>query len=556
MPQTSGPKFIIVSGGVISGLGKGITTASIALLLKSRGYKVSPIKCDVYLNVDAGTMNPTEHGEVFVTDDGLETDQDLGHYERFTDLTLSKANYATAGQVYGSVIAKERAFYYQGKCVEPYFAVADEVIDRIKGAAEGAEVVIVELGGTAGESQGALFFEATRRMKMKLKDRVIHVHVGYLPVPGSIGEMKSKPLQQSIQSLNAMGIQPDFVLGRSEKAIDKKRKEKIALVADLAVEDIFANPDVESIYEVPILLEEQGLTDRLIEKLELGKSKRDLLPWREMLERIKAADKPLKIALVGKYFGTGDFTLEDSYVSVIEAIKHAAWAAGRQPELFWVDSEKIEREGPSRLAQMDGIVVPGGFGNRGIEGMITTAQFARERGIPYLGLCYGMQMMTVDFARNVAGLKGAGTTEADPKSRHPVIHVMPDQEKKLLKLDYGGSMRLGAYEMALKPGSTAAMAYGKETASERHRHRYEFNSKYRGVLEKAGLVISATSRGGKLVEMVEVPGHPFMVGTQGHPEFKSRPLRPHPLFLAFARAAASKEISLPQVKASESIVSS
>jgi CTP synthase len=286
-------------------------------------------------------MNPTEHGEVFVTNDGLETDQDLGHYERFTDLTLTKDNYTTAGQIYGSVIAKERSFFYQGKCVVPFFAIADEIIERIKGAAQGAEVVIVELGGTAGESQGSLFFEATRRMKMRLKDRVVHVHVGYLPVPGSIGEMKSKPLQQSIQSLNALGIQPDFVLGRSERAIDRKRKEKVALVADLDVEDIFANPDVDSIYEVPLILEEQGFTDRLIERLELDKSKRDLLEWRKLVERIKAADRPLKIALVGKYFGTGDFTLEDSYVSVIEALKHSSWAVGRKPELYWVDSERF-----------------------------------------------------------------------------------------------------------------------------------------------------------------------------------------------------------------------
>ncbi|HET7713044.1 MAG TPA: CTP synthase [Patescibacteria group bacterium] len=554
MPKTSGPKFIIVSGGVISGLGKGITTASIALLLKSRGYRVSPIKCDMYLNIDAGTMNPTEHGEVFVTDDGLETDQDLGHYERFTDIPLSRVNYTTAGQVYSTVIAKERNFAYGGKCVEAFYDVTEEIISRIKAAAEGAEVVIVELGGTAGEHQNVLYFEAARRMKLKYRDRVVHVHVGYLPVPGSIGEMKSKPLQQSIQNLNALGIQPDFIIGRSEKSIDRKRKEKIALFANLEPEDIFANPDVESIYEVPLVLEGQGLTDSLIDRLELPKSKRDLLEWRKLVERIKVITKPLKIALVGKYFGTGDFTLEDSYVSVIEALKHAAWAVGRKPELYWVDAEKIEREGPEKLAPMDGIVVPGGFGDRGIEGMVRSAQFARESGKPYLGLCYGMQMMTVDFARHVAGLEGAGTTEADPKAKHPVIHIMPDQEKKLLKLDYGGSMRLGAYEMALKPGSIAQRSYGKPSVSERHRHRYEFNSDYRRVLEKAGLVVSATSQGGKLVEMIEITGHPFMVGTQAHPEFKSRPLKPHPLFVSFAKAAA-REQSVPSLPKFQAIYS-
>lgn len=554
MPKTAGPKFIIVSGGVISGLGKGITTASIALLLKSRGYKVTAIKCDMYLNVDAGTMNPTEHGEVFVTDDGMETDQDLGHYERFTDLSLSRLNYTTAGQVYSTVITKERNFTYGGKCVEAFYDVTEEIINRIKSAAEGAEVVIVELGGTAGEHQNVLYFEAARRMKLKYRDRVVHVHVGYLPVPGSIGEMKSKPLQQSIQNLNALGIQPDFIIGRSEKSIDRKRKEKIALFANLEPGDIFANPDVESIYEVPLVLEDQGLTDRLIERLELPKSKRDLLEWRKLVSQIKETTVPLKIALVGKYFGTGDFTLEDSYVSVIESLKHAAWAAHRKPELYWVDAEKIERDGVDKLAPMDGIVVPGGFGDRGIEGMIKTAQFARESGKPYLGLCYGMQMMTVDFARNVAGLDGSNTTEADPKAKHPVIHVMPDQEKKLLRLDYGGSMRLGAYEMALKPGSVSERAYGRSKVSERHRHRYEFNSAYRRVLEKAGLVISATSLGGKLVEMVEVSGHPFMVGTQAHPEFKSRPLKPHPLFVAFANAAA-KEQSQPVLPKFQAIYS-
>lgn len=551
MPKTAGPKFIIVSGGVISGLGKGITTASVALLLKSRGYKVTAIKCDMYLNVDAGTMNPTEHGEVYVTDDGMETDQDLGHYERFTDLSLSRLNYTTAGQVYSTVITKERNFAYEGKCVEAFYDVTEEIINRIKSAAQGAEVVIVELGGTAGEHQNVLYFEAARRMKLKYRDRVVHVHVGYLPVPGSIGEMKSKPLQQSIQNLNALGIQPDFIIGRSEKSIDRKRKEKIALFANLEPGDIFANPDVESIYEVPLVLEDQGLTDRLIERLELPKSKRDLLEWRKLVSQIKETTVPLKIALVGKYFGTGDFTLEDSYVSVIESLKHAAWAVGRKPELYWVDAEKIERDGVDKLAPMDGIVVPGGFGDRGIEGMIQTAKFARESGKPYLGLCYGMQMMTVDFARNVAGLAGSNTTEADPKAKHPVIHVMPDQEKKILRLDYGGSMRLGAYEMALKPGSVSERAYGRAKVSERHRHRYEFNSAYRRVLEKAGLVVSATSQGGKLVEMVEVSGHPFMVGTQAHPEFKSRPLKPHPLFVAFAKAASKEQSAqvLPKFQA-------
>lgn len=498
------------------------------------------MKCDMYLNVDAGTMNPTEHGEVFVTEDGLETDQDLGHYERFTDITLTHDNYTTQGQVYKTVIEKERAFAYDGKCVQPPYQVVDEIITRIRHSAQGAQIVIVELGGTVGDMENILFFEAARRMKLKHRDHVLHVHVGYLPVPDFLGEMKSKPLQQSVQSLSALGIQPDFVIARSERPIDRKRKEKIALFGNLFPEDIFSNPDVSTIYEVPLILEDEGFTDRLIEKLELPKSKKDLKEWRFMVDRIKAASSPLKIALVGKYFGTGDFTLEDSYVSVIESLKHAAWSIGRHPQLFWVDSELIEKEGPEKLIEMDGIVVPGGFGSRGIEGLIATAQFARENNIPYLGLCYGMQMMAIDFARHAAGLEKANTTEIDERVKHPIIHIMPDQEKKLLNLDYGGSMRLGGYIMDLKPGSVTAKSYGSLKASERHRHRFEFNSKYRQIMEKAGLVISATSQGGRLVEMLEVAGHPFMVGTQGHPEFKSRPLRPHPLFAAFTKAAAKR----------------
>jgi CTP synthase len=554
LAEIRGPKFIFVSGGVISGLGKGIASASIALLLKSRGYKVAPIKCDTYLNVDAGTMSPTEHGEVFVTDDGIETDQDLGHYERFTDLSLTSINYMTAGMVYKSVIDRERAFEYGGKCVEAPFQIVDEIIDRIKIAGRGFQVVVVELGGTTGEMQNILFYEASRRMKLKHRDHVLHVHLGYLPVPHTLGEMKSKPLQQSVQSLNALGIQPDFIIARGEYSVDRKRKEKIALFGNLFPEDIFSNPDLPTIYEVPLVLDGQGFTDRLIEKLELPKSKRDLREWRLLVERIKSARVPLKIALVGKYFGTGDFMLEDSYVSVIESLKHAAWSTGKCPQLFWVDSERIEQEGPEKLVEMDGIVVPGGFGSRGVEGLVLAAKFARERGIPYLGLCYGMQMMAIDFARNVAGLNLANTTEVNKKAKHPIIHIMPDQERKLLRLDYGGSMRLGAYEMALKPGSVTEHAYGARTASERHRHRYEFNSTYREILERAGLIASATSQGGKLVEMLEVAGHPFMVGTQAHPEFKSRPLRPHPLFAAFVRAAG-KKLNKP-VQAVEKVVPS
>ena len=540
-------KFIFVSGGVISGLGKGITTASIGLLLKSSGLKVSAVKCDMYLNIDAGTMNPLEHGEIFVTDDGTEADQDLGHYERFLDVSLNRENYITAGQIYQKVLERERALEYDGKCVEAYYHIPPEIISRFESIGKKAEVVLIEFGGTVGEYQNIIFFEAARRMRIKYKENVLFVHVGYLPIPLSIGEMKTKPLQQSIYQLNELGIQPDIIICRSEKPIDSRRKEKIALAAALETDDIFSNPDVPSIYEVPLILEEQGLTKRILEKLNLKTKKKDLSSWKKMVKQISKVKKEVKIAMVGKYYTSGGFSLEDSYISVVEAIKHAAWKNGVKPKIVWFDSERIEKEGVEGLEEVDGIIVPQGWGSRGVEGKIKAVQFARENKIPYLGLCFGMQMAVIEFGRHVIGLKGANSTEVNPKTPYPVIHIMPEQKEYLEKHQYGGTIRLGAWPCRILKRSLLYKAYrdglcegDSFTVNERHRHRYEFNNKYLKQFEKEGMKISGVSPDGKLVETVEIPNHPFFVGTQFHPEYKSRPLSPHPLFLEFIKAATRK----------------
>ena len=535
-------KYIFISGGVISGIGKGITTSSLATILQSKGFKVSPVKIDMYLNVDAGTIRPQEHGEVFVTDDGVETDQDLGHYERFLNVSLSRANYITTGQVYQEVINKERRFEYDGEDVEAIPHVTDEIIRRIKEAGESrdADIVLIELGGTVGEYQNALFFEASRIMQLKNPGTVSHVHVAYLPIPKSLGEMKSKPAQQSVKRLNEMGIQPDVLVGRSEHPLDERRKERLALFCNLQPQDIISNPDVDTIYKIPLILSEQNIAERVLQRLGLKADKKDLKEWSRLVERIESTKKEIKIAIVGKYFATGDYQLEDVYVSVIEAIKHAAWKNDVSAKLFWIDSEEFEKgESTERaLGKMDGIVVPGGFGGRGIEGVIKVIKFARESSKPFLGLCYGMQLATIEFARNVAGLPKAHTTEIDKKTPDPVIHIMPEQEKLLIGKEYGASMRLGSFPCKLKTGTKARESFGKEIVHERHRHRYEFNNDYREKLERSGLVVSGTSLNGKLVEMIELPNHPFFVGTQFHPEFKSRPLDPHPLYTSYIKAAS------------------
>lgn len=531
-------KYIFISGGVISGIGKGIATASIALLLKAAGHKVIPLKMDPYLNVDAGTMNPIEHGETFVLDDGAETDQDLGHYERYLNESLNRHSIATQGSIYLSVIQRERNLEYDGACVDVTH-ITEEILKRINdaGRSKNADIVLIEIGGTAGEYQNLLFLEANRILKLKKHSDVIHIHITYLPIPGSIGEMKSKPAQMSVRDLNAVGIQPDILLARAERSLDQSRIKKLAISTGLEPTDIISAPDVKNVYEVPLNFESQNLTECILEKLGLKRKQTDLQEWREFVQKANNASNPLKIAIVGKYFSTGDFTLSDSYVSVIEAIKHAGYQFSLKPEISWLDASKVLNS-PEILSGYQGIIVPGGFGARDIEGKIEAIRYARENNIPYLGLCYGMQLAIVEFARNVLGLKDANSTEIDPKTQNPVIHIMPDQVKKLLEQDYGATMRLGAWECDLKAGSMIRRLYGKAKTSERHRHRYEVNNDYREALEKSGMKVVGTSPDGKLVEIIELEGHPFFTGSQFHPELKSRPLSPHPMFLGFVEAAS------------------
>lgn len=536
-------KYIFVSGGVISGIGKGIATASIALLLKSRGFKVTAIKADPYLNIDAGTLNPIEHGEVFVLEDGMECDQDLGNYERFLDQNLNNTNYMTTGQIFKSIIEKERALEYQGKTVEFFQDPPREIIDRVQKCAQvnNAEIILFEVGGTVGEYQNLLFLEANRLLKLANSSDILHVHVTYLPIPHSIGEMKSKPAQMSIQQLAASGIIADFVLARSAVAIDEKRKEKIAIACGLSPDDIISAPDVESIYQVPLNFENQELSHKILKKLNLKPRKSNLADWKVMVNSVLTAKKTAKIAMVGKYFSTGDFTLSDAYLSVIESIKQASAQNDIKPKMTWIDSSEIEKEGTGILAGFDGVIVPGGFGARAVEGIISAIKFAREKEIPYFGLCFGMQLEAVEFARNVCGYKDAHTTEINPNTKHPIIHVMESQKEKVEKKDLGGTMRLGTWEYKAKAGTLFAKAYGKTEGSERHRHRYEFNNDYRDILEKKGMTIAATTKDGSLVEALELKDHPFFIGVQFHPELKSRPLRPHPLYLAFMQAIKKQD---------------
>lgn len=539
-----GVKYIFISGGVISGIGKGIATASISLLLKSAGYKVAPLKMDPYLNVDAGTMNPVIHGEVFVLDDGSETDQDLGHYERFLGESLDKTNFTTTGQVYLSVIEKERNLGYDGECVEAVPHIPEEFLKRAReaGRSRRADIVLIEIGGTIGELQNAFIFEANRILKLKEPQNVLHIHLSYLPIPPSIGEMKSKPVQMSVKALNYVGIQPDILLARSEISVDEPRRKKLALFCSMEPEDIISAPDVANIYEVPVNFEEGNLTDRILSKLSLKRKRRGLKGWKNFVTKVPLAKKEVSIGIVGKYFTTGDFTLSDSYISVIEAIKHASFSQNLKPVISWIDSGKILNN-MDELKNYQGIIVPGGFGSRDIEGKIAAIKFCRENKIPYLGLCLGMQMAAVEYARNVLGLKDANTTEIDSKTKYPVIHLMSEQEKKLMKKDYGGSMRLGAWETILKPNTLVKKLYNKNKISERHRHRYEFNNQFLEKFLLSDMVISGTTPDKKLVEIIELKNHPFFIGTQFHPELKSRPLSPHPLFVGFIKAASV--INLP-----------
>jgi len=535
-------KYIFVIGGVMSGVGKGIASASIGRILQSRGLKVTAIKIDPYLNVDAGTMNPVEHGEVFVTEDGDETDQDLGNYERFLDKNILRDNYMTSGRVYQSVISRERNLEYGGKCVEAVPHIPYEIIDRIEKASEKAEadITMVEIGGTVGEYQNVLYFEAARMMHLKNPDDVLFFLVTYLPIPSKIGEMKTKPTQTAAKMLNAVGIQPDFVLCRADTPIDEPRKEKIALFCNVQKDSIISAPDVDSVYDVPVNFEKEGLSEKILERFKLSSDKKDLSEWNAFVEKTKNVTNPVKIGIVGKYFETGNFVLTDSYISVIESLKYASWHNGLKPEIAWINSDDYERD-PDKLAELkdyDCLVVPGGFGSRGIEGKISAIKFARENKIPFLGLCYGMQLASIEFVRNVCGIEGAQSEEVDPSSPNLVINIMSEQAEKLAKKQYGNTMRLGAYPCKLKDGSLAQELYGLDTISERHRHRYEFNNNFREVVEKNGLVISGTSPDESLVEMIELPRdkHPFFVAVQFHPESKSRPLKPHPLFVGLIKA--------------------
>ncbi|MDO8521337.1 MAG: CTP synthase [bacterium] len=542
-------KYIFVVGGVMSGVGKGVATSSLALLLESRGFRVSPIKIDPYLNVDAGTMNPTEHGEVFVLDSGLETDQDMGSYERFLGRALNPENYMTGGLIYKTIIDRERALGYEGKCVEPVPHIPEEVIRRIvlAGKRDRSDVTIIEVGGTLGEYQSVMFLEAARLLKIAYPEDVLFVLVSYLPVPGKLGEMKTKPTQYAVRTMNSYGVQPDIIIARAQVPLDKKRKEKIATSSGMKPEQVISAPDVESVYDVPLNFEADRLAEIAMRILKLKTRKRTALlgNWKSFIRKTHAGKGEVKIGIIGKYFSTGDFVLADSYLSVIEAVKYAAFHAGRKPEIVWLAAEEFEgkKANIAKLKQFDGIVVPGGFGKRGIEGKLRVIEYARKHKVPYFGLCYGMQLMVVEYARNVLGWKGANTTEIDNGTKYPVIDIMPEQRKKLAEGNYGGSMRLGSYPAYLKGGTIARAAYKAEMIHERHRHRYEVNPVYVAELEKAGLVFSGISPDKKLMEIVELPRakHPFFLGTQFHPEFTARPLESHPLFDAFIKAAAKKK---------------
>ena len=540
-------KYIFVVGGVISGVGKGITAASIGRILIGRGFNVTAIKIDPYVNVDAGTMNPTEHGEVFVTEDGDETDQDIGNYERFLNKNIYRENYMTTGRVYQSVINRERNLEYKGSCVQVVPHIPMEVIDRIKiaTAKAKAEIVIIEIGGTAGEYENVLFLEAIRLLKIQDPGNVMTVMVSYVPVPGKLGEMKTKPTQHAVHLINSAGVQPDIIIARSEVPMDQKRKEKISLFCSVPEDCVISAPDVDSIYDVPVNFEKDNLGNVILKKLNLKTRSKDLVDWRKMLSKYKKAKKEITIGVVGKYFKTGDFNLADSYISVIEAVKHAGIANGVKVKLGEIITEDVEKQGVKILKKFDGIIVPQGWGSRGSEGKIKTIKYCRENKVPYFGLCYGMQMAVIEFARDVLGFKDANSEECDPKTKHPVIHLMEEQKELIAKKQYGGTIRLGGWPCRLKPGTRLAKIYakkfGKQTViSERHRHRYEFNNEYRDQFEKAGMTIAGTSPDNKLVEAVEIKNHPFFIGTQFHPEYISRPLDPHPLFVEFVKTCIKK----------------
>jgi CTP synthase len=531
-----GAKYIFVTGGVVSSVGKGITTAAIGRLLKSRGLSVVIQKLDPYLNVDPGTMSPYQHGEVFVTADGAETDLDLGHYERFLDQDLTGLSSVTAGQIYQAVIAKERRGDYLGRTIQAVPHVTDEIKERIRavGRAAGAQVVVVEVGGTVGDIEGQPFLEAIRQMRNEEgREDTLSLHVTLLPYLATTGELKTKPTQHSVRELRSLGIQPDVIVCRSDRPVGEELRDKISLFCDVPRRAVVPLLTMPTIYEVPLVLEEAGLGDYIGQRLGLPQAGRDLQDWQQWVQRLKEPQGEVEVAVVGKYV-----ELPDAYLSVREALIHAGVAHGLAVRLRWVHSQDLEQHSPDSLLEgVDGIVVPGGFGERGVEGKIAAARYARQQGVPYLGLCLGMQVMVMEYARHVLGWQGAHSTEFDPETPYPVICLM---EEQLGVTEKGGTMRLGSYPCQLRPGTRAREAYGSELVLERHRHRYEFNNRYREQLEGAGLLCSGTSPDGELVEVCEVAGHPFMVGCQFHPEFRSRPGRPHPLFQGFIAAALER----------------
>ena len=534
-------KFVFVTGGVVSSIGKGIVAASLGRLLKSKGYSVSILKLDPYLNVDPGTMSPFQHGEVFVTEDGAETDLDLGHYERFTDTAMSRLNSVTTGSIYQAVINKERRGDYDGRTVQVIPHITREIRERIKRVANnsGADVVISEIGGTVGDIESLPFLEAIREFKGDVKrNDVVYVHVTLLPYIGTSGEIKTKPTQHSVKELRSIGIQPDILVCRSDRPINDELKNKIGGFCGVNSDAVIASLDADSIYSVPLALKDEGLCKEVLDCLDLNDHESDLKDWERLVHKLRNPGPSVKVALVGKYV-----QLNDAYLSVVEALRHACISHDASLDLHWINAENIESEGAEKLLQgMDAIVVPGGFGNRGVNGNIAAIRWAREQRVPFLGLCLGMQCAVIEWARNIAGLEDASSAELNPNSKHPVIHLLPEQQDVV---DLGGTMRLGVYPCRLQSNTTGQSLYNEEVVYERHRHRYEFNNSYRTLLMESGYVISGTSPDGRLVELIELKNHPFFIACQYHPEFLSRPGKPHPLFGGLIQAAQMRVPSSP-----------
>ena len=534
-------KFVFVTGGVVSSIGKGIVAASLGRLLKSKGYSVSILKLDPYLNVDPGTMSPFQHGEVFVTEDGAETDLDLGHYERFTDTAMSRLNSVTTGSIYQAVINKERRGDYDGRTVQVIPHITREIRERIKRVANnsGADVVISEIGGTVGDIESLPFLEAIREFKGDVKrNDVVYVHVTLLPYIGTSGEIKTKPTQHSVKELRSIGIQPDILVCRSDRPINDALKNKIGGFCGVNSDAVIASLDADSIYSVPLALKDEGLCKEVLDCLDLNDHESDLKDWERLVHKLRNPGPSVKVALVGKYV-----QLNDAYLSVVEALRHACISHDASLDLHWINAENIESEGAEKLLQgMDAIVVPGGFGNRGVNGKIAAIRWAREQRVPFLGLCLGMQCAVIEWARNIAGLEDASSAELNPNSKHPVIHLLPEQQDVV---DLGGTMRLGVYPCRLQANTIGQSLYNEEVVYERHRHRYEFNNSYRTLLMESGYVISGTSPDGRLVELIELKNHPFFIACQYHPEFLSRPGKPHPLFGGLIQAAQMRVPSSP-----------